>query len=198
MRAHRQSIRYAVAVVLTFAVSAAAEFPPGFLWGTAISGFQTEAGRRATNDDPRTDWWAWVHDADNIAAGRVSGDLPEAGPAFWDLFADDARRARRRLKSNTMRFGIEWSRIFETSTAGVDTSGGITPATLEQLDALADDWEVAHYRAVLEAVRAEGMVPFVTLNHFSLPNWIHDPIAARDALAGIDPSGPLPAGFGPA
>ena len=32
----------------------------------------------------------------------------------------------------------------------------------------------------------------LTLNHFTLPNWIHDPIASREALEGRDPDGPLP------
>ena len=36
-------------------------FPPGFLWGTAIAGFQREMGVGAPND-PTTDWWVWVRD----------------------------------------------------------------------------------------------------------------------------------------
>jgi beta-glucosidase/6-phospho-beta-glucosidase/beta-galactosidase len=166
-----------------------APFPEGFLWGAAISGFQSDMGVGAPNDEG-TDWWVWVHDGDNIAAGRVSGDLPENGPGFWTLFADDAKFAKKKLKLNAFRMGIEWSRIFPASTAGVDA------ADLEALDALADQTAVAHYRDVLAALRARGLDPLVTINHFSLPTWVHEPLAIRDAFVGVDPiAGPVPAGL---
>jgi beta-galactosidase len=175
----------------------AASFPDGFRWGTAISGFQTEMGGRPDNRDPRSDWWAWVHDPSNIAAGRVSGDLPERGPGHWTVFREDIRRARN-LGVEVFRLSIEWSRIFPSSTAGVDASAGITPAVLSELDARANQSAVAHYRAVLQEIRRKGLTPFVTLNHFTLPIWIHDAIAARDAFAGVGPNDPPPTGFGPA
>src|SRR5262245_6255643 len=195
-------MRRACVVLLLLACTATARaahvaqpFPPGFLWGTAIAGFQSEMGVGSPNDT-NTDWWVWAHDAANIASGRVSGDLPENGPAFYDRFETDARLAKRRLRNNALRLSIEWSRLFPTSTAAVDLSGGITPAALAALDALADQNEVAHYRAVLTALRARGLRPMVTLNHFSLPLWLHDPTAVRDAFAGVDPfAGPVPPGL---
>ena len=170
-------------------------FPSGFLWGTAISGFQSDMGVGAPND-PNTDWWVWVRDAQNITTGRVSGELPEHGPGFWRLYGRDARLARFGLRNNALRMGIEWSRIFPTSTAGVDTSGGFTPAVLAALDALADPSAVAHYRDVLATLRALSLEPMVTLNHFTLPSWIHDPIEVRDAFVGVDPfTGAVPGGI---
>ena len=59
-------------------------FPEGFLWGTATSAFQVEMGRGAPAKG--SDWYAWVHDKDNIAAGRVSGDTPLDGPGSWELY----------------------------------------------------------------------------------------------------------------
>jgi beta-glucosidase/6-phospho-beta-glucosidase/beta-galactosidase len=169
-------------------------FPDDFLWGTAISGFQSEMGVGAPSD-PNTDWWVWVRDAGNVGT-RVSGDLPENGPGFYNLFDTDARAARKRLHNNALRLGIEWSRIFPTSTAAVDISGGITPAVLAALDALADQGAVAHYRQVFTALRARKLVPMVTLNHFTLPLWIHEPIAIRDAFASVNPTtGPVPPGL---
>ena len=173
----------------------AAPFPEGFRWGAAIAGFQSDMGLGAPNDTG-SDWWAWVRDPDNLSAGRVSGDLPETGPGFWNLYAADAKLAKKKLKLSAFRFGIEWSRVFPTSTAGVDASGGIGQAELQALDALADQTAVAHYRDVLEALRARGLDPLVTVNHFSLPLWLHDPIATRDAFAGVDPFvGPVPTGL---
>jgi beta-galactosidase len=185
----------ALAASALFAARAAADFPAGFEWGTAVAGFQTEMGANPADNDTNSDWWVWVHDPQNIANGWVSGDLPEDGPGSYSLFDVDATLAQKKLRSTTFRLGIEWSRIFPNSTASVDTSGGITLTTLQQLDALADQAAVAHYRDVLTSVRTHGMVPLVTLQHFTLPLWIHDPIAARDALAGIDPNAPLPTGF---
>ncbi len=174
----------AVAVALATAPAGAA-FPDGFVWGTATAGFQNENGGSA--DDPGSDWWVWVHDPDNIADGRVSGDLPEAGPASWDLYRKDLSLARKG-RSNAVRLGIEWSRIFPTSTAAV-------PNDPVALDAVADPAAVAHYRDVLKHARRRRLTPFVTVTHFSLPLWIHDPIAARDAFAAQGPDDPPPTGF---
>ena len=109
-------------LVLTLFLGGAAQardFPETFLWGPAISAFQTEAGGAPANADRHSDWWAWSHDAQNIAADRVSGDRVERGPGHWRLYERDARLARRRLGSNAFRFSIDWSRIFPRSTAGV-------------------------------------------------------------------------------
>jgi beta-glucosidase/6-phospho-beta-glucosidase/beta-galactosidase len=189
---------FALISILWLPAPARADFPPGFLWGTAVSGFQTEAGGVPANGDTGSDWWVWAHDPTNIGAGWVTGDLPENGPGFYERYPADLKLAKKKLRSNAFRLGIEWSRIFPSSTAGVDISGGITLAVLQQLDTLANQIEVAHYRAVFAAVRAQGLTPFVTLVHFTLPLWIHDPIAARDALATVGGNDPPPTGFGPA
>jgi beta-glucosidase/6-phospho-beta-glucosidase/beta-galactosidase len=185
----------ALAVPAVVQARVVAPFPEGFQWGAAIAGFQSDMGVGAP-DDPGSDWWAWVRDPDNVSAGRVSGDLPETGPGFWNLYPADAKLAKKTLKLNAFRFGIEWSRIFPASTAGVDVSGGIGPDQLAALDALADQTAVAHYRDVLQALRDRGLDPLVTVNHFSLPLWLHDPIATRDAFVGVDALiGPVPAGL---
>src|SRR6185295_3114873 len=170
-------VRMLACSLAAFAGQAAAQdlpFPPGFQWGTALAGFQTEMGGAPASQDPGSDWWVWTHDPDNIANGWVGG-VPEDGPAFYERFARDGAVARNVLGSNAIRISIEWSRIFPGSTAAVDISGGITPSTLQQLDALADAQAVARYRAMLTALRAQGLTPFVTLSHFSLPLWLHDP-----------------------
>src|SRR6185369_1849868 len=81
------------------------------------------------------------------------------------------------------------------STAAVDISGGFTPDVLAALDALADQGAVAHYRTVLAALRARKLLPMLTLNHFSLPLWLHDPLAVRDAFAAIGPGADVPMGL---
>lgn len=59
------------------------------------------------------------------------------------------------LHNDTYRLGLEWSRI-EPSPGQWDNSG------------------LAHYRQELEALRAAGITPLVTLHHFSHPLWFED------------------------
>jgi beta-galactosidase len=159
----------AAALLATPAAAAtpdSAPFPKGFLWGVATSGFQTEAGR-GRDADRRADWWAWTHDVANIAAGHVTPDRVEDGPGSWRKWPTDVRLARRTLHASAFRLSVEWSRIFPRSTGRAHT--------LRALDRLADDRAVAHYRAVLRGIRRAGMEPFVTLQHFTLPRWLHEP-----------------------
>ena len=81
---------------------------------------------------------------------------------------------------NMFRTSIEWSRIFPTAAVDISDEGGtVSLADLQALDALANQDEVAHYRAVFDSLRAHGLEPLITVNHFTLPVWVHDPITAR-------------------
>jgi len=151
-------------------------FPDDFHWGVAHSGFQAEGGP-GVPVDPNADWYRWVHDAFNQLLGLTNG-VPEHGPGAYLNYDEDAALASDELRMNTFRIGVEWSRIFPNSTASVnirDEGGAITLADLEALDALADQEAVQHYRDVLAALRAHGLEPMVTVTHFTLPVWIHDP-----------------------
>src|SRR4051812_214920 len=174
----------AVLVAGAHAAPVHAKLPKNFLWGVATAGFQGDMGPGAPND-PNSDWWAWVRDPQNIQKKRVSGDLPEQGGSQWTNYNSDIALARKKLNANAYRVSIEWSRIFPNSTEGATTVG--------ELDAIADQSALAHYRALLMAIRAAHMTPFVTLNHFTLPFWLHDPIAARSAFAAVGPDDPPPA-----
>ena len=158
-------------------------FPDDFYWGVAHAGFQAEGGP-GSPVDPNSDWYKWVHHPLNQWLGLTKG-IPENGPGAYVSYDSDAALARDELGMNTFRMSIEWSRIFPNSTAAVDISdegGGVSLADLQALAALADPVEVAHYRAVFDALRAHGLQPLVTVNHFTLPVWIHDPITARPLI----------------
>lgn len=157
--------------------------PDDFRWGVAHSGFQAEGGP-GSPVDTRSDWYRWVHDPLNRLLGLVKG-VPEDGPGAYVSYEGDAVLARDELGMDTFRMSIEWSRIFPNSTAVVDISdegGVLSEADLEALDTLADQDEVAHYRAVFAALRQHGLEPFVTINHFTLPVWVHDPIVSRPLI----------------
>jgi beta-galactosidase len=171
-------------------------FPRGFLWGTATAGFQVEGGGGAENTDRRSDWWAFTTDRDLARAGVVSGDrVDRGGPGFWERWRGDLRLADERLGSNAIRLGMEWSRIFPRSTARVDADEVVSRGELRALDRLADRRAVRRYRQILRAARARGMRVMLTLNHFTLPVWLHDPREVRRAFAGRDPDADVPGGI---
>ena len=169
----------------------ARDFDRDFLWGTANAGFQSEGGN-GRDVDPNSDWYVWTHDPANIADGTVSGDQPEQGPDFWRRFRSDLKLASDRLHNNAFRFSIEWPRIFPRSTEDIDVGAHISPDELERLDRRANQGAVRHYRTLLKVAAKRGLTAFVTLHHWTLPSWLHDPVATRDALAGIDPNADLP------
>jgi beta-glucosidase/6-phospho-beta-glucosidase/beta-galactosidase len=170
-------------------------FPRGFLWGTASAGFQSEAGGSPANSDSRSDWWAFTTNRDLIRDGLVSGDRVTRGPGFWRTWPSDLDRARKRLRNNAIRLGVEWSRVFPRSTARVRTGTRVSRAELRRLDKLANKPAVRRYRRIFRGARRRGLRPMVTLNHFTLPVWAHDPIRTRRAFAGRGADDPVPSGL---
>jgi beta-glucosidase/6-phospho-beta-glucosidase/beta-galactosidase len=157
-------------------------FPQGFLFGTATAGFQVEAGCptvAATEcEDRHSDWYHFVTDPALVgdAGLHISGDPISYAPGFYELYPDDLRRAAEELHGNALRLSIEWSRVFPTSTVGV--------AGQDALRKRADPNALAYYHAVLAAMKQRGLRPLVTINHYSLPDWIHDTVACHQDLSG--------------
>jgi beta-glucosidase len=119
-------------------------FPPGFHWGAALSAHQAEGGNRWN------DWWRFERQPGAIRDGSLSGDACR----HWERFDEDFARARGH--GHTMhRLSLEWSRI-------------------EPEPGRRDAAAVAHYHAVLASLRRHGLVPLVTLHHFTNPRWIAD------------------------
>ncbi len=173
-------------------------FPKNFLWGASNSGFQFEMGD-GVNVDSGSDWYLWVHDRANIEKGVVSGDHPENGVDYWNLYKKDHEIACK-LGLNAYRIGVEWSRIFPQSTAAVKVGvekavdGNIAKivvddVALQQLDEIADKTAVNHYRAVIEDLRNSDIKVFACLNHFTMPLWVHNPIIVRDTKLRHGPKG---------
>ncbi|MCI0838840.1 MAG: glycoside hydrolase family 1 protein, partial [Chloroflexi bacterium] len=119
-------------------------FPDGFLWGTATSSHQVEGNNK------NNQWWAWEEAGGNIKDGTVSGIACD----HYNRFAEDFRMSRQ-WGHNAHRFSIEWSRV-------------------EPEEGRWDEKEVEHYRKVLESLHENGLVPFVTLHHFTNPIWFEE------------------------
>jgi beta-glucosidase len=89
-----------------------ADFPDGFLWGTATAAHQVEGGNW------NNDWWAWEH-APGTPCEEPSGDAVDhlwRYPGDLDIMRD--------LGFGSYRFSLEWSRIEpeegEFSSAALD------------------------------------------------------------------------------
>ena len=158
----RRIVLVATTVLLLAAGSAHAadRFPRGFL-GHGDGRLPVRGRRRRAHADRGSELRA--RDPANIAAGTVSGDQPESGPGFWQLFRDDLDLAANQLHNDAFRFSVEWPRIFPRSTESVDVGARIDQQELRRLDKLANQRAVRHYRRVLRAANRRGLTPFVTL-----------------------------------
>ncbi|MFH0806371.1 MAG: glycoside hydrolase family 1 protein [Candidatus Brennerbacteria bacterium] len=90
------------------------------------------------------DWTEWEARTGHERSGRATD--------HWSRYEEDFDIAKK-LGHNAHRFSIEWSRI-------------------EPEEGRFDEKALAHYRDVVRALRKRGMEPFVTLWHFTLPQWV--------------------------
>jgi beta-glucosidase/6-phospho-beta-glucosidase/beta-galactosidase len=128
---------------------ASVTFPAGFLFASASAGEQAEKGLAAN------DWTVWA-----TLPGKVNnGDLPDAGPDFF-AHVDGDIQAMKDAKLGAYRFSIELARLYPTRA---------------QFDADMPDADgVAKYDDLLKKLKAAGIAPMVTLNHFAFPTWLSD------------------------
>ncbi|MEZ4261918.1 MAG: family 1 glycosylhydrolase [Polyangiaceae bacterium] len=160
-------------------------FPRGFVFGTAIAGFQVDMGCPTVPgfkcEDRRSDWYQFITTERLVNNPLLfqSKDPPSAGPGFFELYEQDLDRAGGtadgQLGTGALRLSIEWSRVFPNPTFGITD-----PAALK---AAADPAALAYYHRVLAGLKRRGMTPFVTVNHYSLPLWIHDGNACNQSLS---------------
>lgn len=147
-------------------------FGEDFLWGASIAGFQVEAGCPTVPaeecEDRHSDWYQWVTDPELIADSNthLSGQPLSEAPGHYELYEQDFGLAKD-LGVGALRTSIEWSRLFPDGAAEQAT-------TVEELRTYADPVALAHYHAYFEALRKSGLTPLVTLDHYTLPLWLHD------------------------
>jgi beta-glucosidase len=118
----------------------AANFPDGFLWGTATAAHQVEGGNTSS------DLWLMEMMEDSLFT-EPSGDACD----HYHLYPRDIALLKQ-LGFNTYRFSIEWARI-------EPEKGFFSSAALD------------HYRRMIAACLAQGIVPMVTFHHFTAPLW---------------------------
>lgn len=101
------------------------------------------SSHQVEGNNSHNDWWAF----------EQLGQLPKSGLAtdHYHRFEEDFDLAKN-IGLNAMRISIEWSRI-------------------EPQEGQFDVAAIAHYRRVLETMKAKGLTRMVTLFHFTLPQW---------------------------
>ena len=94
-----------------------------------------------------SDWWRWEHDG-HVEGGVVSG----AACDHWGRAGSDLELAAS-LGTNTYRFSVEW-------------------AKLEPEEGRWNEEAFAWYEALLGHCERLGLLPMLTLHHFTLPAWL--------------------------
>lgn len=126
------------------------KFPQGFLWGAATSAHQVEGG------NSNSDWWSWEHSLKREEDLKKQGKDPkdfQSGIACdsYNRFDEDFSLAQH-LNHNATRLGVEWARI-------------------EPKEGVWDEKQLDHYEKVLQSAKFHGLKTFVTLHHFTSPQW---------------------------
>ncbi|CAL8267000.1 unnamed protein product [Boreogadus saida] len=119
-------------------------FPPGFLWSTGTSAFQTEGAWDRDGKGPSV-WDLHTHSAD----GGGNADVASDSFARWE---EDVE-ALEYLGVTAYSFSLSWPRLFPDG----DAVGEPNAAAVE------------HYRRLVERLVERGITPVVTLFHWDLP-----------------------------
>jgi beta-glucosidase len=125
-------------------------FPPGFVWGVATSSYQIEGAASAGGRAPSV-WDTFCRVPGAIADGS-SGDHACDHYRRW---ADDLDIVRA-LGVDAYRFSVAWPRVQP------DGRGAWNQAGLD------------FYERLVDGCLARGIAPYLTLNHWDLPQALQD------------------------
>lgn len=121
-------------------------FPPDFVWGVATSAFQIEGAATADGKGPST--WDAFCKVPGVIADASNGDMACDHYNKWetdlDIIAD--------LGVNAYRFSISWPRVRPSGDGEWNMKG------------------IGFYDRLIDGLLARGLQPYVTLNHWDLPN----------------------------
>lgn len=126
------------------------EFPNGFLWGSGTAAHQIEG------NNTNSDWWQWEQSPERIAFLKsknknIKDYLSAEACDSYNRYEEDFALAKE-LHHNAHRLSIEWARI-------------------EPTEGFFDEREVEHYKEVLRSAKRHGLKIFLTIHHFTNPQW---------------------------
>ncbi len=96
-----------------------------------------------------------IYNTDWAYEARTSKKVPiaDSGPDHWNRYKEDFDIAKS-LGHNASRISIEWARI-------------------EPVEGEFDIEAIRHYENVLRYLRKNNLEPFITLWHFTIPDWLY-------------------------
>lgn len=124
-------------------------FPSDFRFGTGTSAYQTEGGAKQGGKGPSI-WDIFTHESPEKIADGSNGDIANNS---YDLYLEDIKLMKE-MGVNAYRFSISWSRILPEGNT---------------IDGTINKEGVKYYHNLLDALKANGIEPYVTLFHFDLP-----------------------------
>jgi beta-glucosidase len=127
-----------------------AEFGSDFQWGCSTSAFQIEGGSSEGGRVPSI-WDTFCRQPGKIRDGS-DGDV---ACDHFNRWPEDMALAQS-LGLNSYRFSISWPRIFSARDAAPNEEG------------------LEFYSKLVDGMLARGLVPFVTLYHWDLPQYLQD------------------------
>ncbi|KAK2382126.1 beta-glucosidase [Trifolium repens] len=127
-------------------------FPKDFIFGTASSSYQYE-GAAYEGGRGQSIWDNYTHNSD-IILDRSNGDV---AVDQYHRYKDDVA-IMKYMNTDAYRFSISWSRILPKGkvSAGINKEG------------------IKYYNNLINELLDNGLVPFVTLFHFDLPEALQD------------------------
>ncbi|XP_023644639.1 putative beta-glucosidase 41 [Capsella rubella] len=135
---------------VTSASISRANFPDGFVFGTASSAYQFEGAVKEGNKGES------IWDTFTKKPGKIL-DFSNADTTVdqYHRFHSDIDLMKD-LRMDAYRFSISWSRIFPNGTGEINPDG------------------VKYYNSLIDALLAKGIKPYVTLYHWDLPQALED------------------------
>ncbi|KAJ7075330.1 beta-glucosidase [Mycena belliarum] len=128
------------------------KLPPNFLWGFATASFQTEGSTNAEGRG-KSIW----DDFSRLPGKTLDGRNGDDATNSYKLWKDDLALLTK-YGVKTYRFSLSWSRI-------IPLGGRNDPVNPKGIE---------FYSNFIDALLANGIIPFVTLYHWDLPQGLHD------------------------
>ena len=125
-------------------------FPSDFVWGVATSAFQIEGAASADGRGPST-WDTFCRKPGAIADGS-NGDVACDHYNRWQSDLDIVAS----LGVNAYRFSVSWSRVQPSGMGPWNEKG------------------FAFYDQLIDGLLERGVQPYLTLNHWDLPEGLHE------------------------
>lgn len=128
----------------------ARQFPADFIWGCATAAYQVEG---AAHEDGRGEsiWDRYCSVPGNI----LNGDTGEVACDHYHRYKEDVALMKH-MGIQAYRFSLSWPRI------------------MPQGQGLTNEKGLAFYSSLVDELLAAGIVPYVTLYHWDLPQALQD------------------------